>query len=774
MNNNKKNTEDNLVASLIFKFLPFWPLFAVLTIICVAGAWAYLNYYTIPTYSVSASVIVKDEEKGVNSSKITESIDAFNANRIVENEINVLSSHALMRQVVLELGLYAPIYEEARFISVPAYTTSPISISLKSPETTPGYPAIYFTYDEARNTVKIDNKVYPLNKWVKTPYGELQFSENKKRTSSTTNPLFFSLVNPRKMAGQLAGSVLIETQGKLSSVVNLYMEDNVPERGEDILNSLINAYQQATIMDRNKLVSQTLEFVEDRIKLIEKELEELENKIVDYRSTNGAVNLNEQGKMFLQTVGDNDRRLSEINLQLAVLDKVEGYVISKDKAAGIVPSTLGINDPVLSQLLQKLYNSEIEYQQLSNTTAENNPILVSLRNEINSIRPGILENINNQRANLLTSRSNLTSTNIQHNSVLKRIPQQERDLLEISRQQSIKNNAYSFLLQKREETVLSYAPTAEDIRIVDMAEASRGPISPKPLYAYISSIILAIGAGIALITGKEFLNGKVMFRSEIESYTNAPIVAELAIAKNQKKGLFQEPTDVAQIEQFRQLRVTMGLYGRTFTKKKIMVTSNIPGEGKSFVSTNLALSLSSSGKRVVLLDFDLRNPNTTFQFDAFKHEGIIEYLTTDLQAADIIKKTTFNNLSLIPAGIDIGDHTELLLNNKMEQLFTYLEKEFDYVLVDTPPVDLVSDAYLLSEYCDITLLVIRHAYTPKGLLQRLTQNNKLSSLNNVAIVFNGVKPRGFVSGQYGYGYGYGYENKYGDKTYRAKRVPTKV
>jgi tyrosine-protein kinase Etk/Wzc len=222
------------------------------------------------------------------------------------------------------------------------------------------------------------------------------------------------------------------------------------------------------------------------------------------------------------------------------------------------------------------------------------------------------------------------------------------------------------------------------------------------------------------------------------------------------------------------MRVTMGLYGRTFTKKKIMVTSNIPGEGKSFVSSNLALSLASSGKRVILLDFDLRNPNTSVLFDNYKSEGIIEYLSGDIEPEKIIKETPFSNLRMIPAGINIGDHTELLLNGKLENLFNYLEEVFDYLIIDTPPVDLVSDAFLLSEFCDITLLVIRHAYTPKSLVQRLAQNNKLQRLHNVAIIFNGVKARGFVKGQYGYGYGYGYEQKYGDKTYRSRKVTTKV
>lgn len=772
--NNKANSEENLVSSILFRYLPFWPLFTGLLIVSLLGAWVYLQYFATPAYVVSASLIVKDEEKGVNDSKMTESIDAFTTNKLVENEIDVLSSHSLMNNVVKKLELYAPIYEKGKFKTTSAYTTSPITIEIKSPEKVTEQPEVYFQYDARKKKVVIADKAYPLKRWVDTPYGTMRFKKNKNKTQEATAPLYFSINNPQKVANQIRGKILIESPGKLSSVINLYLEDQVPERGEDILNTLIQAYQQAALTDRSKLAAQTLEFVENRIQLIEKELKDLENKIVEYKSSQGAVDLDERGRQFLENIGTNDRKMAEINLQLAVLDRVEQYVKSKEHTTGIVPSTLGVNDPVLSQLLEKLYSAEIEHQQLSKTTAENNPILLSLTQEISSIRPSILENIRNQRDNLIVSQANLSQTNNRYNSVLQTIPHMERELLEISRQQAIKNNAYSFLLQKREETVLSYAPTAEDIRIVDMAQSSKEPVSPKPLYAYLGAVVLALGAGIALVTSKELFNGKLLFRSEIESHTKAPIVAELTNVERQKGELFNEPTEVAVIEQFRQLRATMGLYGRTFTKKKIMVTSSIPGEGKSYVSSNLAYSLASSGKKVALLDFDLRNPNTSSLFGVAGQTGIIEFLHEDIAPGDIIRDTAFSNLSIVAAGIDVGDHTELLLNGKLEIFFDYLEKAFDYVIIDTPPVDLISDAFLLSEYCDITLLVMRHSYTPKNIVQRLSQSNKIKSLNEVAIIFNGVKSRGFIKGQYGYGYGYGYENKYGDKTYMARKIKAKV
>ncbi|MBF8964675.1 polysaccharide biosynthesis tyrosine autokinase [Pontibacter sp. FD36] len=767
MSNNNPNAEDNFFVSLAYKYLPYWPLFIILLVLSITGGWVYQNFLAIPSYEVTASMIIKDENKGVSESRITESMDNFTTNKVVENEINIIHSRSLLSKVVNDLHLYAPIQEEMQFKSVSAYTSSPIIIELKNPAEATEVLKTYFTVDNG--TVTIDNKSYPINKWVRSPYGIVRFAKNPNMTTAATGPLYFTITNPANVTDELMAKIRIQALSKVSAVINLYLKDSVPQRGEDILNMLIASYKELAVRERSKLAANTLAFIEERIKMATEELEALENKVVQFKSTQGGVNLSEQGKLYLENVRDNDRKISEINTQLAVLSKVERYVQSENTSGSFVPSTLGVNDPSLNQLLQKLYDSEIQYQKLRNTTAENNPILVSITNEIENIRPRIIENIRNQRVNLQASRNNLSSTNSGYNNSLQSIPHKERELMELTRQQMVKNNAYNFLLQKREETVLSYAPTAEDSKVIDMAGTSPIPVSPKPLYTYLVSVIIACVLGLVLIAGKELLNSKILFRSEIALYTSAPIVAELSFNKNHKKGVFKAPSEVAVVEQFRQLRVTLGLYGRTFTKKKIMVTSSIPGEGKSYVSTNLALSLASSGKKVALLDLDLRNPNTSMQFNLYKTRGIIEYLSEgNITPPEIINETEFTNLSVLPAGTNVGDHTELLLNPKLEDLISYLELTYDYLIIDTPPVDLVSDAYLLSEYCDISLLVMRHAYTPKPLVQRLAHDNKIKSLNNVAIVFNGVKPRGFVKGQYGYGYGYGFEHKYTDKTYRGR------
>ncbi|WP_299819010.1 polysaccharide biosynthesis tyrosine autokinase [uncultured Pontibacter sp.] len=760
--------EEDLLTILVYRFLPFWPLFLVLLVLALAGAYGYMRYVE-PSYEVSATLIIKDENKGVDDPQMTEAINAFTSKKIVENEIEVIQSKSLMKKVVHKLNLYAPVLEERDFRDVSAYLSSPITVKHQDPESlirvVKDETKVYFTYD--KDKVIVDNKEYNLNEWVMTPYGKIQFIKNKHYQKSAEGPLFFSLVPPQYMTENLMSKLEVNSANKLSTVVSLSMRDEVPERGEDILNQLIHSYHQVAVNEKSSLADNTLRFIEERINFVEDELNTLESKVQQYKSSKGIVDLSEQGKVYLQSVGENDRRMEDLKMQIAVLDKVESYVVSKSNSAGIVPATLGLNDPVLSELLQKLYDSEIEYQRLRKTTAQNNPILLSLHEKIERVRPSILENIQSQRQNLQASLGNLASSRGKYSTTLQSIPKQERELLEISRQQAIKNSVYSYLLQKREEAALSYAPASSDSKVVDMAEASLVPVSPKKNMVYAVAVVVALMLGIGLVIGKELLSQKVLFRSDIESFTKAPIVGEISNVKGKIPARFQEPTEVYITEQFRQLRTSMGLYGRGFAKKKILVVSSIPGEGKSFVSSNLAYSLAASGKRVVLLDLDLRKPNTSYRFNLIDEIGITEYLVGEVSASEIVRDSPFANLSVVPAGKNTGDNTELLLNGKLEDLFAYMETVFDYVIVDSSPTDLVSDAFLISEFCDITLLVIRHDYTPKNVIKHLNHNIRLSSLKSLAIVFNGVKARGFGQGNYGFGYGYGHERVYKQHAYKS-------
>jgi capsular exopolysaccharide synthesis family protein len=775
INKEKKATESNetsLISTVMFRYIPYWPLFLVLLAAGIAGGWLYLRYAT-PQYEAYASVLIKDERKGVNESDVLEVLDLHASKKIIENEIEVIHSRKLMNEVVNQLHLYAPVFEEGKVKPVAAYLTSPITIHAKDPDKLKDTEEIYFTVKD--NEVIINNKAYPMQQWVSTPYGELRFQPNLKKENDALGKLFFKLSNPKGVTSSLLSRLNVTAAGKLSTVVNLELKDPVPQRAEDILNRLVATYNQASVNEKRGLAANTLAFVENRLKEVEQELDSLEGNIQRYRAKKGVVNLSEQGRLFLENVGSNDRKISDLSMQLAALDQVEQYVNSQDNNSGIVPSTLGVNDPVLSQLMERMYNAKLEYEKLRKTTAENNPMVATVAKEVEQIRPLILDKIRNQRLSLQASKSDLSATNSMYNSMLRSIPQKERELTEISRQQTIKNSLYTFLLEKREQTALSISSAVPDSKIVDIAESSEGPVSPKRMIIYLASVVVALALGIGAISVKEMFNKKILFRSEIESLTSIPVVAEIPYTKK-KEFLSTTKSKVSYVaEQFRQLRAAIGLCGfHVRNNRRIMVTSSISGEGKSYISINLAISLALSGKRVVLVDLDIRNPKTSSFFGVSEETGVAEFLEGSKMPEEIIRETEYTNLYTISAGGDIDNARESIITGKLHELLDHLNSEFDYIIMDTSPIDPVTDAYVFSDYCDSTLFVIRHNYTPKTMLQLFDSNNKIKALKNPYIVFNDVRSRGIFKGNYGYGYGYGYQNVYRDRFRKEAKRMAKV
>ena len=791
-------SKETSAAQLWSRYVSYWPWFVLLLLLAVGGAYLYMRI-AIPKYESTARLLIKDEKKGVEDSKGLESLNLISTKKILENEIEVLSSRTLVKDVVNNLKLYAPVYEERKFNSwlesnkwiaenpvtgwmskkgispggLSAYTTSPVIIQVKSPDSLREVKKVPFVYDRAQQKVVLGSEGYPINEWVETPYGTLQFSPNPRLADSTYLPngqFYFSLQQPKKAIADIQNRLVIASASKLSSILNLTISDEVPERGEDILNELLTAYNVAMLKDKNTLAANTLRFVEDRLNHVSRDLSGIEKKIESYKSSQEAVDVSEQGKLFLENVSANDQKLSEIDMKMAALDQVEHYVKAKDNSSSIAPSTLGVTDPVLSSLLDKLYEKEMEYEKKKSSTGENNPLLSSVTDQINRIKPGILENIQNQRRNLQASKSNLASTNSSYTSVLQTIPKKERDLIEISRQQNTMQSIYAFLLQKKEETALSYAANVSDSRVVDRASTTVAPVSPKMPIVFAIAIVVAMAFFVVWVTLKEMFTRKIMYRQDIERLTSHPIIAEISRSKEKNPIVIGTNNRTFVAEQFRKLRVALNYLGINATHKKVLVTSGISGEGKSFIATNLALSMALTGKKVVLLEMDLHSPAISENLSVDKEaSGLSSYLLGTREPEEIIKRTELNdNLFFIPAGPLSGNPTELLMNNRLPELLNYLEAIFDYIIIDSAPVAPVTDAYIISPLCDATLYIIRHRHTPKVLVEQIDKNSKVNILKNMAIVFNGIRPRGFGKHHYGYGYGYGdgyvYKEKKSKKT----------
>ena len=623
--------------------------------------------------------------------------------------------------------------------------------------------------------MSVFNKQYDLNQWINTPYGTIKFipNPNYSHEPQAGSKLFFTLSDMKMVADHIGSGLQVNTSSKQSSILNLSYQDEVPRRAENILNDLLQTYSNNTVEDKNKLATNTLRFLQQRITDVEGDLAGIEKKLQQYKAKQGAIDLSTQGKLYLENVSTNDQKQSELNTQLAALDQVEKYVKSKDNEGAIVPSTIGVTDPTLASLVSNLYQSELEYDKMRKTTGDNNPLVVSIGDRIEKIRPGILENIQSQRSNLLASRNNIASTNGNYSSALQTLPQKEKDLIDISREQSIKQDVYSFLLQKKEETALSSASNVADSKIIDRAQSSDDPVSPNRKIVYLTAFLVALFAGVGVIFGKETLNRKILFRQDIEEFTERPILGEIVAQPNSDPAMigYDKRTFIA--EQFRMLRMTLGYAGINAENKRVLVTSSISGEGKSFIAANLALSLAVAGKKVVLVDMDLNNPSLADKLGVHSEIGVTQFLSGQKTASEIVTKTTQNeNLWFIPSGLLPQNPSELMMNGKIDELLTYLDANYDTIILDSAPVIPVTDAYILSPYCDATLYVVRHNYTPKAFIERIDANNKIQQLKNVAIVFNGVKSRGFQNKYYGYGYGYGYN--YSAKSGNKKKGNSKL
>lgn len=756
--------ETNISQQIISKFLPYWPLLILFMLLSLSTANIYLRYAT-PIYEASATIIIKDETRGGNEdSKLVESLNLIASKKSIQNEVEVLQSRALMEKVVKSLFLYAPVSQEGKLKPGDAYVLSPIMIEAQSPDSIQEFEKIYFTYDKNTQTVLLNNKdKFPVNKFSNTPYGVLKFMPNKFHytyASTDKKPLYFSLVNPQTAAANFLGGLKI-IPNKQSAIVELSYRDPVAQRAVDIINNLITNYDMVSINEKNALALSTLAFVNEQLSGVAGDLDSIEREVQQYKSGSGAVDISSQGTYFLKNVSENDQKLGEVNMQLSMLNQVEKFVTDTQGGEMLATSTLGIKDPSLTTLLGQLQSSEMEYEKLKKTVGENNPALTSLADQINKLKPSIIENIQNQKQSLAASKQSLNTTNNSYNSLLSTVPKKEKQLLEISREHLTKANQYQTLLQKRQELQMSLASVISNSRVVDKALAGKDPISPKTKLIYIISIVGAIVFFAGIIILKDFLTGKIKYRSEIEKMTTIPIIGEIAFENTKNSLVIEKGTRSFVAEEFRKLRISLAFLGIGPAHKKILVTSSISGEGKSFIAANLAVSISLTGKKVVLVDLDLNRPTISKILNVNYEEGVTEFLTGERTPEEIINKIgTQENLYFIAAGNLPENPTELLAGGKIHSLLDYLEHHFDMVVIDTSPSELVTDAYILSSLCDATLYVVRHNYTPKMFIKRIDENNQINPINNCAIIFNGLKTRGVFKNKYGYGYSYVYDKTY--------------
>ena len=750
--------QENVVTTFISKYVPYWPLFLITTIILITTAFLFIRY-TTPKYEASAKIIIKDEKKGSDDSKMMESFNMISTKKIIENEIEVLQSRKIINNVVKELNLYAPIFQRGKIKDVNAYSFSPVIVEIKNPDSIKVSKYIDFKFNKADRSIIIENKYTThLNQWINTKYGMLRFIKNKNKIYPNENEqLYFSLYPTKEITTDILKNLSVLTSNKLSSIINLTYKDEVSKRSEDVLNTLIYMYDKAGLEDKNSLAKNTLNFIEERLNIVSKNLDSIEKNVEVFKVNSGSSDLSTQGQLYLQNVSSNDQEIGKINMQLAILEQVNNIVKDeKISSKPMMPSTFGVSDANLLKMMTDLNNKELEYEKLKKTVAEDNPIIISIKDQIESIKPSIVENLNSQKNNLEAGKYNLINTNMKYNSMLTSLPQKEKTLIEMNRDQIIKKDIYSFLLQKREESELSYASTLSDNRIINDALSSKYPVTPNKILIYSSALLASFLICIIIIYLKNNLNNKIVYKNEVTSLTTIPIIGEILYKTTKEELLIQYNKRSTIAEEFRKIRISLHFLGIDNLHKKILITSSIPGEGKSFVAANLAISNAASGKKVILIDVDLHKSGLNELFNKNKKTiGISDYLSKNISEEMIIQQVDkYNNLAFISAGTNYDNASELLLNGKIETLIEYLSKYYDLIIIDTAPTVLITDAFILSKLCDATIYIVRYDFTPKNILKTINENLHINPLKNVGIIFNGIKNNKLSEKYYKYGYTY--------------------
>ena len=520
---------------------------------------------------------------------------------------------------------------------------------------------------------------------------------------------------------------------------------------------LLAAYQYSALTDKNLEATNTIKFIDERLRLITGELNDVEQNVELYKRAENITDLSQEGNMFLSGVNANDTKINDVDVQLGMLNGVDNYL--KNSQTGLAPAS--ISDPLLADLLHKLSELQTQQEKYSRSMQPDNPFLKGLNTQIANTKIAIQESVTNQRHNLQIARKSLQQLNSRYTSAIRTIPRKEREFITIKRQQSIKESLYLLLLQKKEETALKYASSVMSSRIVDKPSSGSYPLRPNRENIYLAAFLAGLLLPVGGLTLRNLLNDKVKSRKDIESETGISVFGEIMQKpKTLKNSIIDVENNRVIAEQFKVLRANLPYTDGSALPlggQVILVTSSTVGEGKSFFSTNMAFNLAQLDKRGIILELDLRNPKTTEYLDMQYSQtiGMSDYLNHQATLSDIIRRTDLSpNLYLISSGSLPPNPSELLSNGGIVTLLNELRQQFDYIILDTPPVAFVADTIILGPHSDLAFYIVRQSYTPRNYMQLLSSLEASQKFKSLHVIFNGVEYAPSKKVEYNYGYAY--------------------
>ncbi len=750
---------------LIAKVVGNWQWYALSLILCLGFAVLYI-LYAIPSYTIAARVLVNGQNSNRMQSGITETdmlhqLGLFSQETDVNNELQQLHSRSLIEKAERDLQYNVSYWAQGDIRFAESYKRSPFFIKLLDLKSSLDNPLAW--------DVRIKNdKVKFMDDFTDTTFtmtwgdtAKLRFCtfvllKNPDVTIHDPNlPLGLKIAPFGTTYSGLASNLLTFLSAVNTTSIDITLDASVPQKGEDYVNHLIDLYIQSHINASNSVADSTITFINDRISRVAHELSSVEGNIETFKKTGNLTDIQEQSRALIGENSDVVRTLANQEAQIIMVESIEKYLSDESHNQNEInmPTTAQISDQAYISQVERYNNLQQQRQQLLQTTTEQNPSIKSIDGQLSLMRSNLLKTLKSYKDNLIIQENNLKNQTTNVQTAIQKMPTQQRQYLEASRRQDVLQQLYVYLLTVREQTAVAKSNNIAPIRVIDPAKAGVLPYWPNRLIVIIAAIFLGILIPSIAILLNELSNNKVTSPSDIVSSTTAPLIAEINNTKSTNPIIVTKESRTAVAEQFRTLRTNLLFRLAGTTNKVIMVTSTVSGEGKSFVALNLACAMALSGKKVLLVDMELRKGQLSADLNLENKIGIADYLEKNASLNDVIIPSNINeNLWVLSSGELASNPSETLLNDKMGILFEEMRRKFDYIIADTPPAAIVTDAQVVGLYTDITLYIVRQKYTYKkhiDVIEDLKINNKL---RNIYVILNDVK---LVPG-YNLGYGSGY------------------
>lgn len=759
----------NELKKVIYKYLNYWPWFLLSVIICVLGAFIYLRY-TTSIYQTKAKVKVLDEgnDGGLGLAGLRGSSTLFNFSKVnLENEIQIFKSRRLLAQVVDRLNLQTSYHSFATFKPSLLFNNEvPIEIEwlYKDSLDYASSPSISFKTIDANSFSLEEENIGKLtaNYQDTINFGDyhLRITKQANFTNDSPKKYFIRFKSLHSAIASLSNSIVIEPVGEKSHILEARINGSNKAKNEAIIDVLVQQFNQDGIEDKRLVSKRTKNFVENRLIFLEQELDTVETNIVQFKEQSDLVSIEANTEQLFGKEAGAENKRYEAATQLAVTKDLKSTLQSQS-AYSLLPANIGIENASINQLTQEYNTLVLERDRLLVSSTNENPMVKNLNQELEQLQSNISRSINAYIQTLQTGLSNIQTRENVSSGKLKDLPKKEKQLRAIRRQQEIKERLYLFLLQRREEAALSYAITAPTVKIVDYAYTNQQPVAPKKRIVLLAALVLGLLIPFGIVYLIFLLDTKVHAKDDLQRILhNIPVVGEIPQLSQDSHKLIKPNDRSVLAEAFRILRTNLKFLDAKagISAKVVFVTSTTKGEGKTFVSTNLANILASTNKKVLLIGADLRNPQLHTYINADKNrDGVSTYLYNDqtsLESLIVRKAFEVDNVDLLLSGPIPPNPAELLANGRFDELLEECKALYDFIIVDTAPTILVTDTFLIAEHADISLYMVRANFTDNKLLNHINELQKDKKLQEPAVVLNAVKEQGAYGYNYGYGYGY--------------------